>query len=90
MASCGGVAQAASRSGTGTEQLQRAGAVVKKKIDSRNECGKDIQTSTGMTLGYVRQDTERVLCKGIFINENFERIKKTILSRFQLFTVSLI
>ncbi|WP_288750745.1 hypothetical protein, partial [uncultured Treponema sp.] len=74
--------QAASRSGTGTEQLQRAGAVVKKRQIPAS--------SAGMTVGYVRQDTERVLCKGIFINENFERIKKTILSRFQLFTVSLI
>lgn len=31
MASCGGVVQAASRSGTGTKQLQRAGAIVKKR-----------------------------------------------------------
>ena len=27
-----------------------------------------------MTLEYVRQNTERVCCKGIFMNENFERI----------------
>lgn len=36
-----GVAQASSRSGAGTEQLQRAGAVV-KKIDSCIECRNDI------------------------------------------------
>lgn len=36
-----GVAQAASRSGAGTEQLQASRRCCKKKTDSRIECGND-------------------------------------------------
>lgn len=47
MASCGGVVQAASRSGTGTKQLQRAGAIVKKRQIPA--------TSAGMTYKQARE-----------------------------------
>ena len=50
MASYCGAGQALSRSGTGTEQLQRAGAIVKKKTDSRIECGNDSLVSIGITV----------------------------------------